>query len=115
MSTAELATSYAALILADDVVDITAEKLQSLIKAAKIPDVEPIWSTMFANSLEDKNADDVLLKTGSGSAINFRTRAAPQNKRKHLSAYLLLGLAGNTLPSAEDVKVGAGHLFRPMC
>jgi ribosomal protein L12E/L44/L45/RPP1/RPP2 len=115
MSAAELATFYAALILADDGVDITADKLQSLIKAAEVPDVEPIWSTLYANSLQDKDADVVLLDTGSESAIRFHIRAAPQNKRKHLSAYLLLGLAGNTSPSAEDVKVGAGHLFRPMC
>lgn len=26
------------------------------------------------------------------------------NKMKHLAAYLLLGLAGNTSPSAEDIK-----------
>ena len=68
MSTSELAASYAALILADDGVDITvqfpdrefrilkmvanllyqADKLQTLIKAAKIEDVEPIWTTLFA-------------------------------------------------------------------
>ncbi|KAG5922700.1 60S acidic ribosomal protein P1 [Claviceps capensis] len=48
MSNAELASSYAALILADDNVEITADKLQSLIKAANIQDVEPIWTSMFA-------------------------------------------------------------------
>ena len=68
MSTSELATSYAALILADDGVEITvrlpqftipggwlteipqAEKLQTLITAAKVPDVEPIWTTLFAKA-----------------------------------------------------------------
>jgi len=48
MSNAELAVSYAALILADDGVDITADKLQTIIKAAKIDDVEPIWTSLFA-------------------------------------------------------------------
>lgn len=70
MSTAELATSYAALILADEGIDITvcarnpatwqrvhrstlltsgqADKLQNIINAAKVPDVEPIWTTLFA-------------------------------------------------------------------
>ena len=68
MSNAELATSYAALILADDGVDITvrpctpcarvktdcsqADKLNTLIKAAGVPDVEPIWATLFAKVLE---------------------------------------------------------------
>ena len=70
MSHAELATSYAALILADDDVDITVsrrllevqlscgwvaltfspqpDKLQTLIKAANVEDVEPIWTTLYA-------------------------------------------------------------------
>jgi len=66
MSTAELATSYAALILADDGVDITADKLQTLINAAKVPDVEPIWTTLFAKALEGKDVKDLLLNVGSG-------------------------------------------------
>lgn len=66
MSTSELATSYAALILADDGVDITADKLQTLIKAANIDDVEPIWATLFAKALEGKDVKDLLLNVGSG-------------------------------------------------
>ncbi|OBT94157.1 hypothetical protein VE01_07019 [Pseudogymnoascus verrucosus] len=66
MSNAELATSYAALILADDGVDITAEKLQTLIAAAKVADVEPIWTSLFAKALEGKDVKDLLLNVGSG-------------------------------------------------
>ncbi|KFX94218.1 hypothetical protein V495_05844 [Pseudogymnoascus sp. VKM F-4514 (FW-929)] len=66
MSNAELATSYAALILADDGVDITAEKLQTLIAAAKVVDVEPIWTSLFAKALEGKDVKDLLLNVGSG-------------------------------------------------
>ncbi|KAF1921765.1 60s acidic ribosomal protein-domain-containing protein [Ampelomyces quisqualis] len=66
MSTSELATSYAALILADDGVDITADKLQSLIKAANIEEVEPIWTSIFAKALEGKDIKDLLLNVGSG-------------------------------------------------
>ncbi|KAI9785711.1 MAG: 60S acidic ribosomal protein P1 [Geoglossum umbratile] len=72
MSNSELATSYAALILADDGVDITtevseqADKLQTLIKAAKIDDVEPIWTSLFAKALEGKDVKDLLLNVGSG-------------------------------------------------
>ncbi|OAQ98618.1 hypothetical protein LLEC1_02091 [Akanthomyces lecanii] len=47
MSTSELASSYAALILADDGIEITADKLQALIKAANV-EVEPIWTSIFA-------------------------------------------------------------------
>ncbi|POS83195.1 hypothetical protein EPUL_003944 [Erysiphe pulchra] len=66
MSNPELAVSYAALILADDGVDITADKLQTLIKAAGIEDVEPIWSTLFAKALEGKDVKELLLNVGSG-------------------------------------------------
>ncbi|EHK99172.1 60S acidic ribosomal protein P1 [Glarea lozoyensis ATCC 20868] len=66
MSNAELAVSYAALILADDKVDITADKLQTLIKAAGIEDVEPIWTSLFAKALEGKDVKDLLLNVGSG-------------------------------------------------
>ncbi|KAK3388424.1 60s acidic ribosomal protein-domain-containing protein [Sordaria brevicollis] len=68
MSTAELATSYAALILADDGVEITADKIQTLIKAAKIEDVEPIWASLFAKALEGKDVKDLLSNVGSGGA-----------------------------------------------
>ncbi|KAM0432280.1 hypothetical protein ACHAPT_004820 [Fusarium lateritium] len=66
MSNAELASSYAALILADDGVEITADKLQTLIKAAKVEDVEPIWTTIFAKALEGKDVKDLLVNVGSG-------------------------------------------------
>ncbi|EEH43319.1 60S acidic ribosomal protein P1 [Paracoccidioides brasiliensis Pb18] len=66
MSNSELAVSYAALILADDGVDITSEKLQSILKAANVEDVEPIWSSLFAKALQGKNVKDILLNVGSG-------------------------------------------------
>ncbi|TVY41395.1 60S acidic ribosomal protein P1 [Lachnellula cervina] len=77
MSTAELAVSYAALILADDGVDVTvrflppedlahADKLQTLIKAAGVDEVEPIWTSLFAKALEGKDVKELLLNVGSG-------------------------------------------------
>jgi hypothetical protein len=47
MATSELASTYAALILADTNVEITADKITTLITAAKI-EVEPIWATLLA-------------------------------------------------------------------
>ncbi|SPN97519.1 related to 60S acidic ribosomal protein P1 [Cephalotrichum gorgonifer] len=83
MSTSELASSYAALILADDGVEITvsflslgtfdafspalADKLQTLIKAAGVDEVEPIWTQLFAKALADKDVKELLLNVGSGS------------------------------------------------
>ncbi|KAJ4295243.1 hypothetical protein N0V90_007254 [Kalmusia sp. IMI 367209] len=57
---AETAVSYAALILADEGLDITPEKLQTLLKAANIEDVEPIWTTLFAKALQGKEVKDIL-------------------------------------------------------
>ncbi|RGP64803.1 60s acidic ribosomal p1 [Fusarium sporotrichioides] len=68
MSHAELASSYAALILADDGIEITADKLQTLIKAANVEEVEPIWTSIFAKALEGKDVKDLLVNVGSGGA-----------------------------------------------
>jgi len=58
---AEQAVSYAALILADEGIAITPEKLQALLKAAGIEDVEPIWTTLFSNAFKDKNVKGLVL------------------------------------------------------
>ncbi|KAE8350987.1 60s acidic ribosomal protein-domain-containing protein [Aspergillus coremiiformis] len=68
MSTPELACSYAALILADDGVDVTADKLQTLLTAAKVQEVEPIWTSIFAKALEGKDIKDLLTNVGSAGA-----------------------------------------------
>ncbi|KAF5865585.1 hypothetical protein ETB97_003002 [Aspergillus alliaceus] len=76
MSTAELACSYAALILADDGVDVTADKLQTLLTAAKVQDVEPIWTSIFAKALEGKDIKDLLTNVGSAGAAAPAAAAA---------------------------------------
>ncbi|CAP91374.1 hypothetical protein E8E15_006520 [Penicillium rubens] len=65
MSTAELACSYAALILADDGIEVSADKIQTLISAAKVQEVEPIWSSIFARALEGKDIKELLTNVGS--------------------------------------------------
>lgn len=37
---------------ADQVLSLQSDKLQTLIKAAKVEDVEPIWTTIFAKVCE---------------------------------------------------------------
>ncbi|KAL3494621.1 hypothetical protein BJX62DRAFT_197754 [Aspergillus germanicus] len=68
MSTAELACSYASLILADEGIEITADKLQTLLTAAKVQEVEPIWTSIFAKALEGKDIKDLLTNVGSAGA-----------------------------------------------
>ncbi|KAF3931764.1 hypothetical protein ABW19_dt0202096 [Dactylella cylindrospora] len=65
MANVELAVSYAALILADEGLEITAEKLQTTLAAAKI-EIEPIWTVIFAKALEGKDVKDLMLNIGSG-------------------------------------------------
>ncbi|KAF9945281.1 hypothetical protein BGZ72_001504 [Mortierella alpina] len=65
---AELATSYAALILTDDNVEITSDKLQTLLKAANV-EVESIWTSLFAKALDGKDVAAMLSNVGAaGSA-----------------------------------------------
>jgi large subunit ribosomal protein LP1 len=73
-STDELACVYAALILQDDEVAITAEKLQTILKAANV-EVEPYWPGLFSKALE--NLDIKALITNVGSGVGAAAPAAP--------------------------------------
>jgi len=64
---AELACTYAALILHDDNVAITADKINSLLNAANVK-VPPFWPGLFARVLANKNLDDLILNAGGGGA-----------------------------------------------
>jgi large subunit ribosomal protein LP1 len=64
-SKAELACVYSALILADDDVAITGEKIQTILKAASVY-VEPYWPGLFAKALEGINVKDLITNVGSG-------------------------------------------------
>ena len=66
MSTAELACTYAALLLHDDGQEVTAEKLQQVLKAAGVS-VEPYWPGLFAKTLANKKIDDLITNIGSGA------------------------------------------------
>jgi len=73
---AELACVYSALILADDDVAITGEKIQTILKAANV-DVEPYWPGLFAKALEGVNVKDLITKIGSGAGAAPAAAAAP--------------------------------------
>ncbi|CAK5278995.1 unnamed protein product, partial [Mycena citricolor] len=62
----DLAATYAALILADADVDITAEKILTLTTAANI-ELEPIWATLLAKTLEGKNVKEMLSAVGTAA------------------------------------------------
>ncbi|KAI8477198.1 MAG: 60S acidic ribosomal protein P1 [Monoraphidium minutum] len=65
MSTSELACTYAALILHDDGLDITADSISTILKAASI-EVEPYWPALFAKLFAKKSMDDLITNVGAG-------------------------------------------------
>mmetsp|Transcript_6513 Transcript_6513/g.18004 ORF Transcript_6513/g.18004 Transcript_6513/m.18004 type:complete len:107 (-) Transcript_6513:77-397(-) len=67
MSAPELACTYAALILHDDGIAITADKIATIVKAAGV-EIEPYWPGLFAKLLERKNIEDLITNVGGGAA-----------------------------------------------
>jgi len=61
----DLAPTYAALILADDGLEITADKIVALTTAANV-EIESIWANLLAKALEGKNVKELLSNVGSG-------------------------------------------------
>ncbi|XP_076437916.1 large ribosomal subunit protein P1-like [Babylonia areolata] len=62
----ELACVYAALILADDQVAVTADKLTTILKAAGVS-VEPYWPSLFAKALEGISIKELVSNVGSSA------------------------------------------------
>ena len=63
MSTDELACTYASLILHDEGLDVTAEKIQTLATAAGL-EVEAFYPTLFASFLATKPLGGLLSNVG---------------------------------------------------
>ncbi|CAH8588753.1 unnamed protein product [Heterobilharzia americana] len=68
MSKSELACVYAALMLADDDVDVTADKINTILKAANVKFVEPYLPNLFASCLNGRSVKDMLMSMGSAAA-----------------------------------------------
>ncbi|KAJ9706377.1 hypothetical protein PVL29_001745 [Vitis rotundifolia] len=65
MSIGEQACTLAILILHDDGIPVTAEKISTLLKAANVS-VESYWPGLFAKLVEKKSVDDLIMNVGSG-------------------------------------------------
>ncbi|KAK6160998.1 hypothetical protein DH2020_004379 [Rehmannia glutinosa] len=55
----ELACTYASLIIHDDGIAVTAEKIATLT-------VESYWQSLFAKLCEKRNIEDLVMNVGSG-------------------------------------------------
>ncbi|KAJ6686352.1 60S ACIDIC RIBOSOMAL PROTEIN P1 [Salix purpurea] len=81
MSVSELACTYAALILYDDNIAITAEKIAELVKAANVQ-IESFWPSLFAKLLEKRNIEDLILNVGSDAGAPAHAAPAVEEKKK---------------------------------
>jgi len=61
----ELAVVYASLILQDDKIPITEDKISTLLEAANVS-VQPFWPSFFSQLLSRSNVEDLILKGGGG-------------------------------------------------
>lgn len=94
MSFGETATVYAALILHDDGISITAEKLVTLLEAANVK-VESYWPSLIAKLCEKRNVADLISNIGAGGGAAVAV-AAP--------AGWSAGAAPAAAPAAEEKK-----------
>jgi len=72
----DLAATYAALILADEGIEITADKIIALTTAANV-ELEPIWATLLEKALAGKNIKELLSNVGAGGGAPAAGSAAP--------------------------------------
>ena len=60
---AQLACTYAALLLADSGLDMSADKIKAVLKSTK-NEVAAFWPAVFANSMAKHNVDDLIASAG---------------------------------------------------
>ncbi|KNC82240.1 hypothetical protein SARC_05468 [Sphaeroforma arctica JP610] len=67
MSIAELACSYAALILHDDDAEISTENIEKIVSAAGVK-IDSYWYGLFSKALSGSDVNQLLSAVGSASA-----------------------------------------------
>eukprot|EP00126_Sphaerothecum_destruens_P015080 Sdes_comp8993_c0_seq2m406 len=108
-SNSELACVYASLILHDDDVEITGEKIAKICAAAKV-NVDSYWPGLFASALQGKNIGDLIANVGSASAAPAAA-AAPAGGRSSAPSSPKKGAAAAKKPEPEaesDDDMGFG-------
>lgn len=90
----EYACTFAALLLHDEGLEITADKLKKLIEASGNK-VESFWPGLFAKALQGRNINDLLSggaapAPAAGGAATGAAPAAAEKKGKDILFALLL-------------------------
>ncbi|KAL2556382.1 60S acidic ribosomal protein family [Forsythia ovata] len=96
MSVGELACTYACLILHDDGIPVTAEKIALLVKAANVT-IESYWPSLFAKLCENRNIEDLVMNVGAGGGGAAVAVTAPAGAAGG-------GAAAAAAPAAEEKK-----------
>ncbi|RZC70332.1 hypothetical protein C5167_033460 [Papaver somniferum] len=91
----EIACTYACLILHDDGIPVTAEKISTLVKKANVQ-CESYWPSLFAKLVEKRNIEDLITNIGSGGGGGAGAVA--------VSAPSGGGAAAPAAPAAEEKK-----------
>ena len=73
----DLAFTYAALILSDDGQEVTADKMDTIVKAAGVT-VEPYWGMLFGKFLATKSVDELVADVGAGACAALEPRRDPR-------------------------------------
>jgi 60s Acidic ribosomal protein len=69
-----LRSTYAALLLHDDGQEVSAEKINAVLKAAGVT-VEPYWAGLFAKTLSVQSLDKIITNVGTGAcALDHHSR-----------------------------------------
>ncbi|KAK8882138.1 60S acidic ribosomal protein P1 [Tritrichomonas musculus] len=76
MASPELAVVYAALILNDDGIEITSDKLNNILNAANVK-VESYWVDLFSEYFKNHDVSELVKGTCLGGAAPAAGGAAP--------------------------------------
>ena len=78
----ELSCVYAALILQDEQMEVTTEKLQKLLSVTGNK-VEPYWPSLFSKAMKGVNVMNLVSQSSASSApVQATTVAAPVEEKK---------------------------------